>query len=826
PPEGSAQTASLVKEFEPGGSPRPQLLREWRTLGEGLFFALDSPDTGNEVWYSDGTPNGTRMLADGCPDECGSFSAFVGSVRNVQLWISTYEDGGRLWRSDGTRAGTFPLTEPQVVQFYGSLVAETFPFFFGCTEEGCAIWKTDGTRAGTRRFAELNIVRSDLEWMRPIGDQVVFEVDDEIWTADARGARRLAVVPANLTRPLAVWNGRVFFIVETNSQQDLWVSDGTQRGTFQVTDFAAPRPFSSSLPVLIGQGGIYFLADDVVHGQEAWKSDGTVQGTRRITDFGYHLPFEYGAGPLWGAEIDGKLFFAATDGLSGHRLWKTSGTPESMMEVSDLSLQFGLYPAGDRVLFIHPGGKGCELWSFGAAGAGVLIEDSLNCNLTDLGPVSRNGKVYYGLTTYSSSGEPSSWLWRTDGSKAGTVRLSALPRFTDFIEVTQSGRRIYMPRPGGDVWLWEQAGGLRQLTKTPDNGSTELGDFAAFDGRLFFSVNCWPGSLWQSAGTEETTSPVAGPLPSCGESRPPLAVGDSLYFVTPSWQELWRLGRSGTPVRLAQALLGTAGLVEFQGRVLFGQTDADRYEIWSSDGTTGGTRHAFDLPAGYQLEKMAAAGSFVYLFLQGSEDQDELWRSDGTTTGTSLVATLGSYGETREAIAVGSRLFFIYDSYASGPRLWKTDGTTAGTAPLLGGGGEPLILEPRNLIRAGGALYLFGIDGERTGFWKTDGTPAGTILLASFPGADGYRVPRIPSAEMGGRLFFVEDDGAHGSELWATDGTPAGTRMVADIVPGRGSSSPRELTAAGNRLFFTAHDSLHGRELWSSDGTAAGTRLV
>ncbi|MFP2899315.1 ELWxxDGT repeat protein [Corallococcus sp. 4LFB] len=43
---------------------------------------------------------------------------------------------------------------------------------------------------------------------------------------------------------------------------------------------------------------------------------------------------------------------------------------------------------------------------------------------------------------------------------------------------------------------------------------------------------------------------------------------------------------------------------------------------------------------------------------------------------------------------------------------------------------------------------------------------------------------------MGGRLFFVADDGVNGPELWSTDGTEGGTVLVADLRPGAQGSAP------------------------------------
>ena len=87
----------------------------------------------------------------------------------------------------------------------------------------------------------------------------------------------------------------------------------------------------------------------------------------------------------------------------------------------------------------------------------------------------------------------------------------------------------------------------------------------------------------------------------------------------------------------------------------------------------------------------------------------------------------------------------------------------------------------------------------------------------------GSSVDQLTYAGTSG-LFFIADDGVHGSELWVTDGVAAPV-MVTDINPS-GSSEPRSLTAIGNVLWFNADDGTNGRELWRSDGTAGGTVLV
>jgi ELWxxDGT repeat protein len=99
------------------------LLRDIRTTGEeaGIFsvpesfailredrilFAAGDRNTGQELWVTDGTSSGTRILEDVCPG-CSSAPVVVGVVDGVALLLLRTEDEGllrKLWRSDGTEA--------------------------------------------------------------------------------------------------------------------------------------------------------------------------------------------------------------------------------------------------------------------------------------------------------------------------------------------------------------------------------------------------------------------------------------------------------------------------------------------------------------------------------------------------------------------------------------------------------------------------------------------------------------------------------------------------------------------------------------------------
>ncbi|MCB1035745.1 MAG: hypothetical protein KDD47_18130, partial [Acidobacteria bacterium] len=107
-----AQLAELVLELDQGLTPLQAAanLGGYVEAGEPgrLFFTALTLPTGWEVWTTDGTSQGTRILGDFCPGTCPLFDppALVSLGERV-VWIGSLggdtrgEDFG-LWTSDGT----------------------------------------------------------------------------------------------------------------------------------------------------------------------------------------------------------------------------------------------------------------------------------------------------------------------------------------------------------------------------------------------------------------------------------------------------------------------------------------------------------------------------------------------------------------------------------------------------------------------------------------------------------------------------------------------------------------------------------------------------
>jgi ELWxxDGT repeat protein len=138
-------------------------------------------------------------------------------------------------------------------------------------------------------------------------------------------------------------------------------------------------------------GTIYFAADDGVSGRELWKSNGTSSGTVRVKDIypggttdDEGRPFPNSSLPRNLTSVNGTLFFTATDAVSGAELWKSDGTSSGTVRVKD----------------IRPGAAGSE-----------------PVRLTNV-----NGTLFF----VADDGVSGHELWKSDGTSSGTVRVAQI----------------------------------------------------------------------------------------------------------------------------------------------------------------------------------------------------------------------------------------------------------------------------------------------------------------------------------------------------------------------------------------------------------------
>lgn len=369
----------------------------------GLVYL--APNSGRGLWRSDGTDDGTFRVAD-VP------AGYLHDIDDALYFVGDGNRGPELWRSDGSVDGTAQVRDIAPGRFGSicpmtggdSCLDEVYTMgqlggrvFFGANEGtrdragGDDLWVSDGSRRGTRRLARMAPRgRADGSaypgWYQSAGDRLYVAMDDrehgyELWVTDGtrrgtrlvrdiRTGRRDGIRPGN--RPLGLISDVVIFAATDGVHgHELWRSDGTHSGTAMVRDIRPGRRggIAWTDPAAVLGDVILFTADDGEHGAELWRTDGTDDGTSMVRDI---RPGPEGSVPGTLAVFDELVYFLADDGVHGRELWRSDGTAEGTELVADINVDGPTHPwpaeltvVADTLFFTADDGlHGPELWRY------------------------------------------------------------------------------------------------------------------------------------------------------------------------------------------------------------------------------------------------------------------------------------------------------------------------------------------------------------------------------------------------------------------------------------------------------------------------------
>ena len=107
--------AHLLTDINPTpSSNRGSFPESYGRLGKIALFHARTPQTGMELWRTDGTEAGTFLVKDTIPGPLSAFNYPLGDFTELNgNLLFTADDGvpgSGLWRSDGTEAGTVQIT--------------------------------------------------------------------------------------------------------------------------------------------------------------------------------------------------------------------------------------------------------------------------------------------------------------------------------------------------------------------------------------------------------------------------------------------------------------------------------------------------------------------------------------------------------------------------------------------------------------------------------------------------------------------------------------------------------------------------------------------
>jgi ELWxxDGT repeat protein len=575
-----------------------------------------------------------------------------------------------------------------------------------------------------------------------------------------------------------------------------------------LSDFQTNVASSNPTSLVEIDGTVFFTATDALHGTELWKTDGTQNGTVLVKDI---YPGVLSSNPNYLVSVNGTLFFSAFDPTNGTELWRSDGTAAGTVLVKHIysgassSSPAYLTNVGGVLYFAATDSNGSELWKSDGTDAGTLLVKDIYGG----GSSSPNALVNVGGTLYFAASDAATGreLWKSDGTSLGTTMVK------DIISGT---------------------------------ATSSLSNLTAVGARLFFVANDGTSGaeLWTSDGTAEGTVMLRDIYPGTGNANPNnlTAVGNNLFFQAndpTNGTELWTSDGTAAGTALVRDIYSGAGssspayLVNVGGTLFFSATDSSvrGVELWKSDGTTGGTvlvRDVFSGGSSSSPQVLANIGGILF-FSAWDANGRELWRSDGTDAGTVMVADAvsGNNGSTPLNLTnLGGIVIFTANTPTTGRELWRSDGTAARTMLAKDIRVGTADSSPAYFTDVNGTAYFTVTTAAYgTELWKSDGSSTGTSLVKDIISGGGGSGPGS-LVNVGGTLFFAASDGSNGYELWKSDGTAGGTAMVKNIWTGSPSSSPGSLTNVNGTLFFTANDGTNGLELWKSDGTDAGTVLV
>ena len=392
------ETVEVVKDVWPGAISGAKELMEF---DDKIFFVGDHPDSGLELWSSDGTTVGTSLFIDIRPGRQAGIVRSPVAIGEKFFFVAVDDKhGSELWVSDGTVAGTTIVKD--ILPGKGSGVLSTGLHAFGGSVvfnadnsgDGKQLWISDGTAGGTHVFGLLPIEGAVvLDHRIAYQGVMLFVADDaihgaELWRTDGTEAGTVLVkdiVPGpvgsfiSYTRPdLTHYQGEIVFHIEGAGGPELWITDGTESGTRQFWNMiSTSAKVGSSGPFIKYDNMLLFDVWSPPYGTALWRTDGSREGTMLVTD-------GFSRFSLLG-EHEGLLYLSANDQVSGDELWLTDGTEAGTHMLMDFTAgpdgsSFGMFKKYAGKTYLRAGNleTGAELYRFDSSVENLsLVRDIL-----------------------------------------------------------------------------------------------------------------------------------------------------------------------------------------------------------------------------------------------------------------------------------------------------------------------------------------------------------------------------------------------------------------------------------------------------------------
>ena len=461
-----------------------------------------------EHWVTDGSVSGTQKIKDLNPVITAGTGYTCLKAVGDNYYFSAYDDtnGFELWKSNGTSAGTQLVKN--INQTKGSSNPQQFAginnnIFFTANDikYGREIWKTDDITYSTQLYADFNngiadgtqiVYGSDVTCMVPFNNAIIVQVANTLMKIDGVNPP-IIINKVNLTNPLnpefTKYSSRLFYSGwNENYGYGLWSTDGV---TVSLVKNLYTTYSSSKLARLLVSGEFLYFTSD--YDTKLWKSDGTTLGTVLVKEFT--------SGSIQSnlTEVNGKIFFSASESSTGTEIWTTNGTLAGTTIVKDIVAGSGsCYPYnltafnGNLYFTASDGINYGALWKTDGTSANTIkIFSGGSSNLSVL----KNKLFFVSLNTVTSNQA----FWETDGSAINTKIVKDLSQniysISKFFNV-ENKYLVFDILPNStldELWISDGTSSETKKVKTIRNTSigttNSISEYFYHNKRLYFAAD-------------------------------------------------------------------------------------------------------------------------------------------------------------------------------------------------------------------------------------------------------------------------------------------------------------------------------------------------
>ena len=366
--DGTTQGTYLIKDIQQG--PKGSNPHAFTEMNDKVYFSAKAEYSGTHIawhnrlanlWETDGTTEGTKKVSNSyLPSKPNRRYPLDKAVFNNKLYFqgATETDRGfdlELWTSDGTNSGTRLLKNinPLSSRTYytssnpGNFVQQNGKLYFKAEHVvyGREWWMSDGTEAGTHILIDLVLGERDgtlggLDFLK-VGAGVFFPGKANLWLTDGTEIGTTTFPESDYFQGgknpvlFGVFNDEVLF-QKTDERNELFITDIQNRKVQKLANIEISRDngrISTCGDCHSALDSVFlFAAKDSLNGWELWRTNGRPEGTWLLKEIN---PGKASSFPRSFVRYLDLIYFIATAPDGRSYIYRTNGNAQT--EIAALS---------------------------------------------------------------------------------------------------------------------------------------------------------------------------------------------------------------------------------------------------------------------------------------------------------------------------------------------------------------------------------------------------------------------------------------------------------------------------------------------------------